>query len=83
MLIKHQSYSCSQVIAERLSEEEVTGLKKMFKAIDRDNSGEITFDELRDGLKKFGANPNEKEIQDLMEAVSIITGLPHFYGTIF
>lgn len=62
---------CLQVIAEHLSEEEIAGLKEMFKMIDTDNSGQITFEELRDGLKRFGANLNESEIYDLMQAVSI------------
>lgn len=58
------------MIAESLSEEEIAGLKEMFKMIDTDNSGQITFEELKDGLKRFGANLNENEIQDLMQAVS-------------
>ncbi|KAL2549125.1 Calcium-dependent protein kinase 1 [Forsythia ovata] len=33
-----------RVIAESLSEEEIAGLKEMFKMIDTDNSGNITFD---------------------------------------
>ncbi|XP_022151392.1 calcium-dependent protein kinase 26-like [Momordica charantia] len=57
-----------RVIAESLSEEEIAGLKEMFKMIDTDNSGQITFEELKDGLKRFGANLNENEIQDLMQA---------------
>lgn len=59
-----------QVIAENLSPEEIAGLKEMFKMIDTDNSGQITFDELKVGLKKFGANLKESEIYDLMHAVS-------------
>lgn len=58
-----------QVIAESMSEEEIAGLKEMFKMIDTDNSGQITFEELKDGLKIFGANLNETEIKDLMQAV--------------
>ena len=42
----------------------------MFKMIDTDNSGQITFEELKDGLKRFGANLKESEIYDLMHAVS-------------
>ena len=38
--------------------------------IDTDNSGQITFEELKDGLKSFGANLNESEIHHLMQAVS-------------
>jgi hypothetical protein len=60
-----------QVIAENLSEDEIAGLREMFKMIDTDNSGQITFEELKVGLKKFGANLNESEIYDLMQAVSI------------
>jgi hypothetical protein len=60
-----------QVIAENLSEDEIAGLREMFKMIDTDNSGQITFEELKIGLKKFGANLNESEIYDLMQAVSI------------
>lgn len=44
----------SQVIAESMSEEEIGGLKELFKMIDTDNSGTITFDELKDGLKRMG-----------------------------
>ena len=57
------------MIAERLSEEEIAGLKEMFKMIDVDNSGSITFDELKDGLRKLGSALMDTEIRALMEAV--------------
>jgi calcium-dependent protein kinase len=38
--------------------------------IDADNSGTITFDELKDGLKRVGSELTEHEIQALMDAVS-------------
>ncbi|KAL3838139.1 hypothetical protein ACJIZ3_022730 [Penstemon smallii] len=60
-----------RVIAETLSEEEIAGLKEMFKMIDADNSGQITFEELKVGLKKVGANLNESEIYDLMQAADV------------
>lgn len=60
-----------RVIAETLSPEEIAGLKEMFKMIDTDNSGQITFDELKVGLKKFGANLKESEIYDLMHAADV------------
>ncbi|XP_020689725.1 calcium-dependent protein kinase 24-like isoform X2 [Dendrobium catenatum] len=60
-----------RVIAERLSEEEIGGLKELFKMIDTDNSGTITFDELKDGLRRFGAELTEHEIQALMDAADI------------
>lgn len=60
------------MIAERLSEEEIGGLKELFKMIDTDNSGTITFDELKEGLRRVGSELMESEIKDLMEAVSAI-----------
>lgn len=60
-----------QVIAESLSEDEIAGLREMFKMIDADNSGQITFEELKAGLKRVGANLKESEIYDLMQAVII------------
>ncbi|KAF8018233.1 hypothetical protein BT93_H3200 [Corymbia citriodora subsp. variegata] len=60
-----------RVIAERLSEEEIGGLKELFKMIDTDSSGSITFEELKDGLKRVGSNLMESEIRDLMDAADI------------
>lgn len=37
--------------------------------IDTDNSGSITFEELKQGLKRVGSNLMESEIKDLMNAV--------------
>ncbi|KAK7393149.1 hypothetical protein VNO78_21627 [Psophocarpus tetragonolobus] len=59
------------IIAENLSEEEIAGLKEMFKMIDADNSGQITFEELKAGLKRVGANLKESEIYDLMQAADV------------
>lgn len=41
----------------------------MFKAMDTDNSGAITFDELKAGLRRYGSTLKDTEIRDLMEAV--------------
>ncbi|PKA64033.1 Calcium-dependent protein kinase 1 [Apostasia shenzhenica] len=60
-----------RVIAESLSEEEIAGLKELFKMIDTDNSGQITFEELKTGLERVGANLMESEISVLMEAADI------------
>jgi calcium-dependent protein kinase len=38
--------------------------------IDTDNSGTITYEELKDGLKQVGSNLMESEIKSLMESVS-------------
>ncbi|GAA0176090.1 non-receptor serine/threonine protein kinase [Lithospermum erythrorhizon] len=60
-----------RVIAEQLSEEEIGGLKELFKMIDTDDSGTITFEELKEGLRKVGSELMEPEIKDLMEAADI------------
>ncbi|KAK9162151.1 hypothetical protein Syun_003053 [Stephania yunnanensis] len=60
-----------RVIAESLSEEEIGGLKELFKMIDTDNSGTITFDELKAGLKRVGSELMEPEIKALMDAADI------------
>ncbi|GMH10235.1 hypothetical protein Nepgr_012076 [Nepenthes gracilis] len=60
-----------RVIAESLSEEEIAGLKEMFKMIDTDNSGQITYEELKAGLEKVGSNLKESEIYDLMQAADV------------
>ncbi|XP_028092309.1 calcium-dependent protein kinase 4-like isoform X2 [Camellia sinensis] len=60
-----------RVIAESLSEEEIAGLKEMFQAMDTDNSGAITFDELKAGLRRYGSTLKDTEIRDLMDAADV------------
>ncbi|CAF1706456.1 unnamed protein product [Brassica oleracea var. botrytis] len=60
-----------KVIAESLSEEEIAGLRAMFEAMDTDNSGAITFDELKAGLRRYGSTLKDTEIRDLMEAADV------------
>ncbi|KAL6647025.1 hypothetical protein ACP70R_014462 [Stipagrostis hirtigluma subsp. patula] len=60
-----------RVIAENLSEDEIAGLREMFKMLDTDNSGHITLEELKRGLKRVGANLKDSEITTLMEAADI------------
>ncbi|TVU01472.1 hypothetical protein EJB05_53076, partial [Eragrostis curvula] len=60
-----------RVIVESLSEEEIAGLKEMFQTMDTDNSGAITYDELKAGLKKYGSTLKDTEIRDLMDAADI------------
>ncbi|XP_028805795.1 calcium-dependent protein kinase 11-like [Neltuma alba] len=60
-----------RVIAERCSEEEIGGLRELFKMIDTDNSGTITFEELKEGLERVGSKLTESEIKSLLEAADI------------
>jgi calcium-dependent protein kinase len=40
--------------------------------LDADNSGTITLEELKEGLKRVGSELMESEIKDLMDAVRYI-----------
>ncbi|KAK9209716.1 hypothetical protein WN944_002084 [Citrus x changshan-huyou] len=60
-----------KVIAENLSTEEIQGLKQMFTNIDTDNSGTITYEELKAGLARLGSKLTEAEVQQLMEAADV------------
>ncbi|CAN6374347.1 unnamed protein product [Urochloa humidicola] len=61
----------SKVIAESMFEDEIGGLKELFKRFDTDNSANVTFDELKDGLKRLGSALSDTEIQTLMDAADI------------
>ncbi|KAJ8506631.1 hypothetical protein OPV22_007517 [Ensete ventricosum] len=50
------------VIVKHLSEDEIAGLKEMFKMIDAAKSGQITFEELKVGSERVGATLKESEI---------------------
>lgn len=41
----------------------------MFNNMDTDGSGTITFEELKDGLRRLGSKLSETEIKQLMDAV--------------
>ncbi|XAR53791.1 Non-specific serine/threonine protein kinase [Bertholletia excelsa] len=60
-----------KVIAENLSEEEIKGLKTMFTNLDTDQSGTITYEELKTGLARLGSKLTEAEVKQLMEAADV------------
>lgn len=64
------SFNVWKVIAERLTSEELQGLKQMFNNMDTDGSGTITYEELKTGLSRLGSRLTELEIKQLMDAVS-------------
>ncbi|GJM88830.1 hypothetical protein PR202_ga05400 [Eleusine coracana subsp. coracana] len=57
------------VIADHLSAEEVEDIKEMFKVMDTDNDGIVSYEELKSGIAKFGSHLAESEVQMLIEAV--------------
>ncbi|XP_011095398.1 calcium-dependent protein kinase 33-like [Sesamum indicum] len=60
-----------KVIAENLSTEEIQGLKAMFTNMDTDNSGTITYEELKAGLARLGSKLTEAEVRQLMDAADV------------
>jgi len=60
-----------RVIAQSMSEEEIAGLHNIFKIMDVDGSGTITFEELKIGLQKVGSSMNESDVRDLMDAADV------------
>ncbi|KAH7279692.1 hypothetical protein KP509_37G031800 [Ceratopteris richardii] len=64
----HTDYGASLVIATSLSEEELMGLKQMFKSMDTDNSGSITFEELNIGLAMQGSKlAEDRQLMDVAD----------------
>lgn len=60
-----------RVIAEHLSVEEVEGIREMFKTMDTNNNGSISFEELKAGLHKAGSHLSEQEVQLLMDTADV------------
>ncbi|KAJ4974260.1 hypothetical protein NE237_007434 [Protea cynaroides] len=60
-----------RVIAEHLSVEEVEVLRDMFKLMDTDNNGKITYEELKAGLQNVGSQLAEPEMKLLMEVADV------------
>ncbi|XP_042496557.1 calcium-dependent protein kinase 10-like [Macadamia integrifolia] len=60
-----------RVIAEHLSVEEVEVIRDMFKLMDTDNNGKITYEELKAGLQKVGSQLAEPEMKLLMEVADV------------
>lgn len=58
-----------RVIADHLSTEEVEDIKESFKKMDTDNDGIVSIEELKSGLRKFGSQLAEAEVQMLIETV--------------
>ena len=59
-------------IASRLDENEIENLKKVFKSFDKCSDGQITYDELKQGLIQFNNTKlTENEIKDLFSQIDV------------
>lgn len=59
-----------QVVADNLPLDQVHGIKQMFYMMDTDKNGNLSFQELKDGLHMMGQTVAEPEVHLLMDAVS-------------
>ncbi|KFK31209.1 hypothetical protein AALP_AA6G082200 [Arabis alpina] len=56
------------IVADHLPNEEIAAIVQMFQTMDTDKNGHLTFEELRDGLKKIGQVVPEGDVKMLMDA---------------
>lgn len=61
-----------KVVAKNLPVEEMDKYTKMFHKMDKDNSGNLTLEDLKLGLQINGHPVPETEIEMLLEAVSAL-----------
>ncbi|CAN6826343.1 unnamed protein product [Brassica oleracea] len=57
-----------RVVADNLPNEEIESIIQMFQTMDTDKNGHLTFEELRDGLKKIGQVCPDDDVKMLMDA---------------
>lgn len=60
-------------MADNLPNEQKDGIKQIFNMMDIDKNGNLSFEELRDGLKKIGHPVTDPDVRMLIDAVSLIT----------
>ena len=60
-----------RVVAAALPPEEVEGLRAVFRDLDRDGSGAISLEELRQGLRARGATVADDELKRLVASVDL------------
>ena len=69
-ILKTETCTSIQVIAEHLSVEEVAGIKEAFEMMDSNKTGKINLEQLKHGLHKLGQQQMaDADLQILMEAV--------------
>ncbi|CEM35351.1 unnamed protein product [Vitrella brassicaformis CCMP3155] len=57
------------VIAQQMSENEISTLKKIFMALDKNGDGSLTVQEIREGLTKAGLKDIPPDLEQLMKEV--------------
>nr|XP_027115761.1 calcium-dependent protein kinase 24-like [Coffea arabica] len=60
-----------RVVADYLPDDEVHGIKQMFYSMDTDQNGSLSFEELKDGLNKFGQDVADPDVELLIDAADL------------
>ncbi|XP_022972167.1 calcium-dependent protein kinase 24 [Cucurbita maxima] len=60
-----------RVVADHLSDEQMDGIRRMFHMMDTDKNGDLTFEELKNGLHMIGHSLSDPDVQMLMEAADM------------
>ncbi|XP_010542759.1 PREDICTED: calcium-dependent protein kinase 24-like [Tarenaya hassleriana] len=68
MLMNKFKKKVLRIVADNLPNEEIEGIVKMFQMMDTDKNGNLTFEELRDGLRKVGEGVPDSDVKMLMDA---------------
>lgn len=58
------------MVADNLPDEQIEGIRQIFNMMDTDINGDLTFEELRDGLLKIGHQVTDPDVHMLIDAVS-------------
>ncbi|KAL6194206.1 hypothetical protein ACLB2K_035290 [Fragaria x ananassa] len=60
-----------RVVADNLPDEQIEGIRQIFNMMDTDNNGDLTFEELRDGLLKIGHQVTDPDVHMLIDAADV------------
>ncbi|XP_050372458.1 calcium-dependent protein kinase 24 [Argentina anserina] len=60
-----------RVVADNLPDEQIEGIRQIFNMMDTDNNGDLTFEELRDGLIKIGHQVTDPDVHMLIDAADV------------
>lgn len=60
------------MVADHLPDDQVNGIKQMFYTMDTDQNGNLSFEELKDGLNKLCLDIADPDVQLLIDAVSLL-----------
>ncbi|KAK9205991.1 hypothetical protein WN943_016262 [Citrus x changshan-huyou] len=60
-----------RVVADNLPQDQMAQIKQMFYMMDTDKNGDLTFEELKDGLNMIGQKVSDPDVKMLMEAADV------------